>query len=251
MYKEFQSCNFMITEVSIDSPLVRWRIRVRCFNLQAGRSEEAHSATRWIGSRDHAVSRLTNTKAAPAGALGNGNGFHCLSPLPPNAFIPCDSISVSPFAPAKSNLLVVSWPARARHRNESRVDFHSFLNSRKWSRRFYPQRRKPLCPRLIFSASHPERELISVSLSGASSMIEFSGKAQKLPRTNRKPRARVPKFVNPALERHLKLKIFPWRYLNKPIIFLVEVSYNIKYGWCDYDESYLTAINKLHSRLTD
>lgn len=35
-------------------------------------------------------------------------------PYPPaHAFILCDSISVSPFAPAKSNLPVVSWPARA------------------------------------------------------------------------------------------------------------------------------------------
>lgn len=181
----------MIIKVSIDSLLfVRWRIPVQRFNLQASRSKEAHSAMRWIGSRDRTVSQLTNTKAVPAGVLGNGNGFRCLSLLPADAFIPCDSISVSPFAPAKSNLPVVSWPTRAHHRNESRVDFHSFLNSRKWSRRFYPRRRKPLCPRLIFSMSHPERELISVSLQRALDDRIFR-KSSKIA-TNKSEAVRVP-----------------------------------------------------------
>jgi len=190
---------FTIIKVSIDSLFVCWRIPVQRFNLQTSRSKEARSAMRWIGSRDRAVSQLTNTKAAPAGVLGNGNGFRCLSLLPADAFIPCDSISVSPFAPAKSNLPVVSWPTRAHHRNESRVDFHSFLNSRKWSRRFYPRRRKPLCPRHLFYV--PFRTNLRLSPARA----RWSNFQEKLKNCHEQigSCARAPKLVNPVQKRYL------------------------------------------------
>lgn len=79
--------NYIFRKISKEAT-ARWCICVRCFNLQASGSKEAHSAMRWIGSGDRAVSQLTNTKAVPAGALGNGNGFRCPSLLYPERFYP-------------------------------------------------------------------------------------------------------------------------------------------------------------------
>lgn len=109
----------------------------------------------------------------------------------PDTFIPYNSISVSPSAHAKSNLPIVSWPARSRvcAPKSRESGFSQFSKFKEMIPPILSPESETALPRFISSSICG---LISASLSSTrarSMMMEFSGEVQKLLRTNRKLRA--------------------------------------------------------------
>lgn len=164
---------------------------------------ERRQVVGWIDSRDRIPLLREHSKPETASVA-------------PDTFIPYNSISVSPSAHAKSNLPVVSWPARSRACVRAKIQRESgFSQFSKFKEMILPilsPESETALPRFIsssicglISASPP------LSDSRARSMIEFSGEAQKLRRTNRKPRACPQTRDGPAkvwqLESKLSLKI--------------------------------------------